>query len=61
MPMPKSAPKPLKLDDGERKELQELVNRHKMPQQIALRASIVLLADEELNHQKISVKPTFRR
>ena len=51
--MPKSAPKPLKLDEGERQQLQQLVNRYSTPQQIAIRASIILLADEGCNHQEI--------
>jgi putative transposase len=51
--MPKSAPKPLKLDESERQQLQQLVNRHNTPQQIALRASIILLADEGRNHREI--------
>ena len=52
--MPKSAPKPLKLDDNEREQLQQLVNRHNTPQQLAIRASIILLADEGCNHQEIA-------
>ena len=52
--MPRSAPKPLKLDEGERQQLQQLVSRHRTSQQIALRASIVLLADEGHNHRKIA-------
>lgn len=52
--MPKSAPKPLKLDESEREQLQQLVNRHNTPQQLALRASIILLADQERNHQEIA-------
>lgn len=52
--MPKSAPKPLKLDEGEREQLQQLVNRHHTPQQLALRASIILLADQGRNHQEIA-------
>jgi putative transposase len=52
--MPKSAPPPLKLEDSERQQLQELVNRHNTPQQLALRASIILLADEGNNHREIA-------
>lgn len=52
--MPKSAPKPLQLNEGEREQLQQLVNRHHTPQQLALRASIILLADEGRNHQEIA-------
>jgi putative transposase len=52
--VPKSAPHPLKLDAQEREELQQLVNRHNTPQQLAVRASIILLADEGRNHQEIA-------
>jgi len=54
MTLPKSAPTPLKLDESEREQLQQLVNRHSTPQQLALRASIVLLADQGRNHQEIA-------
>lgn len=52
--LPKSAPKTLKLDESERQQLQQLVNRHSTPQQLALRASIILLADEGHNHREIA-------
>ena len=52
--MPKSAPKALKLDEGEGEQLQQLVNRHSTPQQLSLRASIILLADQGHNHQEIA-------
>ncbi len=52
--MPKAAPQPLKLNAGEREQLQQLVNRHHTPQQLALRASIILLADQGRNHQAIA-------
>lgn len=52
--MPKTAPKPLKLNEEEREQLQQLVNHHNTPQQLALRASIILLADEGRNHQEIA-------
>ena len=48
--MAKLAPTPLQLAETEREQLQQLVNRHSTPQQIALRASIILLADEGQNH-----------
>ena len=51
--MPKSAPKALHLAEGERQQLQQLVNRHSTAQQIAIRASIILLADAGRNHQEI--------
>lgn len=52
--MPKSARKPLKLDDSEREQLPQLVNRHTTPQQLAIRASLILLADEGRNHREIA-------
>ena len=52
--MPRLAPKSLKLEEMEQQQLQELVNRHRTPQQIALRASIILLADEGHNHREIA-------
>jgi putative transposase len=48
------APKPLQLTDSEREQLTQLVNRHSTPQQIAFRASIILLADQGQNHQQIA-------
>jgi putative transposase len=48
------APPPVHLVENEREQLQQLVNRHSTPQQIALRASIILLADEGLNHRQIA-------
>ena len=48
--MPRLAPPPLQLSETEREQLQQLVNRHSTAQQIALRASIILLADEGQNH-----------
>lgn len=38
----------------ERQQLQQLVNRHSNPQQIALRAQIILLADIGHNHREIA-------
>lgn len=52
--MPRLAPSPLTLSDNEREQLQQLVNRHNTPVQIALRASIILLADEGENHRAIA-------
>jgi putative transposase len=51
--MPHLAPPPLKLTPAEREQLTQLVSRHSTPQQIALRANIVLLADQGLNHRGI--------
>lgn len=52
--MPGLAPSPIQLNETERKQLQQLVNRHSTPQQTALRASIILLADEGQNHREIA-------
>lgn len=52
--MPRLAPTPLQLTETEREQLQQLLNRHSTPQQIALRASIILLADEGQNHREIA-------
>jgi putative transposase len=52
--MPKSAPVPLTLTESEQQQLQQLVNRHRTPQQLALRASIILLANQGLNHREIA-------
>jgi len=47
-------PKTLKLSGGEREQLQQLTNRHNTPQQIALRAKIILMASEGQNHREIA-------
>ena len=52
--MPRLAPKPLILDETERQYLEELIKRHSTPQQIALRAKIILLADFGRNHREIA-------
>ncbi len=52
--MPQLTPTPLQLTASEREELQQLVHRHRTPQQIALRARIVLLADAGHNHREIA-------
>ena len=52
--MPRLAPTPLKLHETEREQLQQLVNRHQTAQQLALRANIILLADEGQNHREIA-------
>lgn len=52
--MPRLAPPPIQLNKTEQGQLQQLVNRHSTPQQIALRASIILLANEGHNHQAIA-------
>ncbi|MEM8675375.1 MAG: helix-turn-helix domain-containing protein [Cyanobacteria bacterium P01_G01_bin.67] len=52
--MPRLAPKPIKLDERERKELEKIVTRHSTPQQVVKRAKIVLLASEGNNHRTIA-------
>ncbi len=52
--MARLTPKELNLSDGERSELQQLVNRHNTAQQIVLRAKIILLASEGKNHGEIA-------
>ena len=52
--MPRLAPKTLSLEPEERQQLQALLNRHSTPQQIALRAKIVMLAEKGRNHHEIA-------
>ena len=52
--MARLAPKGLNLNDGERSERQQLVNRHNTTQQLVLRAKIILLASEGQNHGEIA-------
>ncbi len=52
--MPRLAPMPIQLNEVEREQLQGLVNRHRTAQQVAIRASIILLADEGQNHREIA-------
>ena len=59
--LPRSAPKALKLNETERQELQQLVNRHSTHQQIALRAEIILLADQGHNHRQIARSKNISR
>jgi putative transposase len=47
------APKSLALSECDRQELQKLLNRRSTPQQIALRAKIILLADKGNNNREI--------
>ncbi len=51
--MAQLAPKPLTLSECERSELEKLLNRGSTPQQIALRAKIILLADKGSNNRDI--------
>lgn len=52
--MPRLAPKRLRVDGTERQQLQQLINRHSTPQQIAMRAEIIMLADQGHNHRDIA-------
>lgn len=52
--MARLAPKELSLSDSERNELQELINRHKTPQQIVIRAKIIILASSGKNNGEIA-------
>jgi len=47
-------PKPLTLSEVERTELKALVRRHSTPQQVALRARIILAADAGKNNSQIA-------
>lgn len=51
--MAQLAPPAVKLTEPEQEQLQQLANRHNTPQQIALRARIILLAAEGKNHREI--------
>ncbi len=51
--MARLAPKSLALSECDRQELQKLLNRRSTPQQIALRAKIILLADKGNNNREI--------
>lgn len=52
--MARLTPKTLNLSDGEREQLQQMLNRHNAPQQIALRAKIILMASDGQNHREIA-------
>lgn len=51
--MTRLAPKSLTLNQCDRQELEKLLNRRSTPQQIALRAKIILLADKGNNNREI--------
>ena len=51
--MARLAPKSLSLTLGDRQELERLINRHNTPQQVTLRAKIILLANKGSNNRKI--------
>ncbi|MEM8940454.1 MAG: helix-turn-helix domain-containing protein [Bacteroidota bacterium] len=52
--MPKLTLKILKVSDGDRYELQQLINRYNTPQQIVLRAKIILMASDGKNNREIA-------
>lgn len=52
--MGRLTPKILNLSDSERNQLQQLINRHNTPQQIVIRAKIILMASEGQNHREIA-------
>lgn len=52
--MARLTPKILNLSDGDRHELQQLINRHNTQQEIALRAKIILMASDGQNHREIA-------
>ncbi|MGA1138283.1 MAG: IS630 family transposase, partial [bacterium] len=52
--MARLAPAPISLSENEHLQLKELVNRHNTPQQIALRAQIILLANTGKNNREIA-------
>lgn len=51
--MPRLAPPPISLSDSDQKALEKLVRRHRTPQHIAMRAQIILLAEQGSNHREI--------
>ncbi|MEG4805545.1 hypothetical protein QUB63_33695 [Microcoleus sp. ARI1-B5] len=52
--MARLIPKILNLSDGQRHQLQQLIERHNTPQQIVLRAKIILMASDGQNHREIA-------
>jgi putative transposase len=52
--MPGPKPPVLSLSDEERQALEKLIKRHSAPQQLVLRARIVLAADDGKNNAKIA-------
>lgn len=52
--MPRLSPTPVQLRQTEQQQLQQLVNCHSTPQQIALRAKIILSACQGQNHTQIA-------
>lgn len=52
--LPRLEPKALSLEPEDREHLQQVLNRHQTPPQMALRAQIILLADAGHNHRAIA-------
>ena len=52
--MPGPQPPTIELSEAERSGLQQLIQRHSTPQQIALRARIILLAATGQNHAQVA-------
>ena len=52
--MPRLSAEPIELNELERTELEKLLKRSSTPQQVALRAKIVLRADKKEIHGKIA-------
>ncbi len=55
------APKTLTLSECDRQELEKFINRRSTPQQIALRAKIILLADKGSNNREIGRELNINR
>ena len=51
--MPSLLPTAIPIQGAEEEELHQLITRHSTPQQIALRAKIIVLAGQGYNHQNI--------
>ena len=51
--MPRLSPPAVHLSESDQVELEQLVNQHNTPQQLALRARIILAAAAGLNHAQI--------
>lgn len=56
--MPGPKPPTIILSEAERSGLQQLIQRHSTPQQIALRARIILLATTGQNHAQVAKRLT---
>lgn len=59
--MAQLTPKALTLSECDREELEKLLNRRSAPQQIALRAKIILLADKGSNNREIGRELSISR